>query len=375
MPGFLLTTGAFTLAATAALAGLAVKHMPTAIDVWHSKPYDALRQEDRGDETGVPATMRAVVYDKHSVDGASSVLRLVPDHPRPVLQDHQLLVKVSGCSLNPVDFKFIRGMNAPRFLIPKPKIPGLDVAGTVVAVGKDVNSNDNGWKVGDRVAAMVPQLMTPWGGLAEYVAVDASLMARVPDIDNDDDEDEGNNKNRNQRLMEQAASFPLVATTVVQAFENCCPAGSDSNVCKGKKVLIQAGAGGVGTFAIQYAKRFLEFGTVATTASGPKAGFLRTLGADLVIDYRTENFEDVVRDYDVVLDPMSWMYENRTLSSGVLKPTGHYLKYVSANVTLCSVRSFSFVSFSLTNHKQIRRPSLSTVSRVPIGSCMMGQKK
>lgn len=87
--------------------------------------------------------------------------------------------------------------------------------------------------------------------------------------------------------------------------------------------------GGVGTFAIQYAKHVLGM-HVATTASKEKADFLKTLGADLVIDYRTQDFTTVVQDYDAVLDTMSFLYEGRTLTSNVLRKSGHYLNIMSS---------------------------------------------
>jgi len=110
----------------------------------------------------------------------------------------------------------------------------------------------------------------------------------------------------------------------VQALEQLDPA-------KCRSILIQAGAGGVGSFAIQYAKHVLKIETVATTASAGKADLLKELGADLVIDYREHKFEDVIQDYDAVLDPMSWTYEKRTIGKGVLKSSGHYLSIGSSD--------------------------------------------
>jgi alcohol dehydrogenase len=104
-----------------------------------------------------------------------------------------------------------------------------------------------------------------------------------------------------------------VALTTVQALEKTV-----NNVATKYRnsILIQAGAGGVGTFAIQYAKHVLKMERIATTASAAKAELLKELGADVVIDYRIENFEDRIQDYDVVLDTMSWAYEERTLNEG-----------------------------------------------------------
>jgi len=267
-------------------------------------------------------TMRAVLYDVK--DGVSR-LYLDPSAPRPVIKKRQLLIKVVASSLNPVDFKFKRNAPlVPSLIIPKPKIPGLDVSGVVVERGEEVGSE---WAVGDHVVAMLPLLMTPWGAFAEYVAVDASLVARVdvPIRQHTDDES-------GRMSLEDAASLPLVGLTVFQALQKAVDyerrnhQGADTSApLQGKKILIQAGAGGVGTFAIQYAKHVLGM-HVATTASTGKSDFLKSLGADIVIDYRSTNFEDVIKDYDVVLDAMSWLYEARTLSSSVLKPSGHYIR-------------------------------------------------
>jgi alcohol dehydrogenase len=276
-------------AAIVVMAALLIQKMrfPTSIEIFPAKPHET-------------ATMRAVVYDEH---GDASVLRIEENHPRPVPKDTQVLVKVHAASINPCDFKFRRN-KVPNFLFPKPKIPGEDIAGVIVQVGSKVT----GWKEGDRVAAMLPSVMTKWGGLAEYVAVDATLVARVEKAD-----------------LTEAASLPLVSTTVLQAIESV-----PEKERKGK-ILIHAGAGGVGSFAIQYAKYLGLF--VATTASAEKQTFVKELGADIAIDYRTTNFEDVIEDYDIVFDSMSWAYEERTLKpeSKVLRPGGYYLNIASSD--------------------------------------------
>jgi alcohol dehydrogenase len=208
-------------------------------------------------------------------------------------------------SINPCDFKFRRNP-VPDFILPKPVIPGEDVAGIVVQVGRKVST----FAVGDRVAAMLPTLRRRWGAASEYVNVKESLVARIgDDVD-----------------FVSAASLPLVALTAVQAFNKV------SDIQRGQKVLIHAGAGGLGTFAIQYAKKVLGL-YVATTASSAKADILKEIGADEVIDYRITRFEDLVQDYDIVLDSMSWSYENRTLGrdSHVLKSNGSYLNVFSSD--------------------------------------------
>jgi alcohol dehydrogenase len=303
------------------------------MDPWHAKPDPQ-------------ATMRAVVYGRHHGGGGgesgADSLRLEADFPRPLVRPRQVLIQVMAASINPVDFKYLRGA-APPLMLPKPKIPGHDVSGRIVQVGERVNvatpsssqqqqPPSTTWRVGDRVAAMVPSLLSPWGTLAEYVAVDASLLARIPD-EMFAEQQGGDNiiisggsgisGSAEDRAWIAAASLPLVGLTVVRAFEQL----GSSQKWEDKKVLVQAGGGGVGTFAIQYAKKVLRASHVATTASSAgKAELLRRLGADLVVDYRATAFEDVIEGYDVVLDPMSWSYEKRTLESKVLKPTGWYLK-------------------------------------------------
>jgi alcohol dehydrogenase len=154
------------------------------------------------------------------------------------------------------------------------------------------------------------------------------MIAKLPPTDDMLVIDEGD-QTRTISFVE-AASLPLVSLTTIQAFSKLTQQGSRT---EGKKILIHAGAGGVGTFAIQYAKKVLHM-YVATTASNEKAHFLKQLGADLVIDYRTTDFQSIIQDYDVVFDTMSWAYEYQTLASRsrVLKSNGgHYLNILSSD--------------------------------------------
>lgn len=247
-------------------------------------------------------TMTALVYDRH---GGIDVLQVRHDVPRPIPRDDQILVQVKASALNPVDFKYRRN-EVPNMIIPKPKIPGFDLSGVVVATGNKVSK----FSVGDRVAAMIPLLGSSWGAAADYVAVRESHASKVGDsVD-----------------FESAASMPLAALTAVQKL-------SKIPNPKGKKVLIHAGAGGVGSIAIQYAKHVMGM-YVATTASGPKADLLHSLGADLVIDYREKDFTKEIQDYDAVLDTMSYLYEERTLNSNVLGNSGIYLNVLSSDWNL-----------------------------------------
>lgn len=264
-------------------------------------------------------TMNALAYENH---GEVDVLQLRTDYPRPIPKDDQILVHVKASAINPVDFKYRRN-RVPNFVLPKPKITGLDLAGVVVAIGKEVTK----FQVGDRVAAMMPLIGSSWGSAAEYAAVKESFACTVG----------------NSTSFESAASLPLAALTAIQKLAKI-PSP------KGKKILIHAGAGGVGSIAIQYAKNVLGM-FVAATASSAKADILLSLGADLVIDYRNQNFTTEIQQYDAVLDTMSFLYEERTLNkdSGVLKHDGIYLNVLSSDWRLHNGFEKSNGAISLQN--------------------------
>lgn len=223
-------------------------------------------------------------------------------HPRPLVGEGQVIVRVEYAALNPCDFKFrrMRAMGGTMgdffrwiiggILLPKPtpfgKIPGADLSGVVVALGpaKPGSWPEHKFRVGDRVAAMLPLLGSRWGSMAEFVAVEEKHLAHVP----------------KELSLRDAAAFPLVALTVVQGLESIpaaalgratsmanakLPAFGRSSLV-GKRVLIHAGGGGVGTFAIQYCKHVLGASEVITTASSEKTDLLMSLGADIVLDYR-----------------------------------------------------------------------------------------
>jgi alcohol dehydrogenase len=267
-----------------------------------------------------------VAYKEH---GDPFVLAMDRSFPRPEPRGDQVLVQVYASSVNPTDFKFRRNPT-PSFLIPKPKITGGDVAGVIVEVGEDVKN----YEVGDRVAALLPLVGSQWGATAEYVAVKESYLCKIAD----------------SVTYEMAASMPLVGLTVMNAFEKL-----DKESAKGKKILIHAGAGGVGSIAIQYAKNVLGM-DVTTTASKQKAEFLQRIGADHVIDYHSEDFTETTDEYDVILDPMSWKYESLTLNQGknVLKKNGHYLNLLSSGWVEGKERTLGLTTlFNLIKHKLV----------------------
>jgi NADPH:quinone reductase-like Zn-dependent oxidoreductase len=230
--------------------------------------------------------MKAQVLRRY---GKKSALQLA-DLPTPDLRDDEVLVQVHAAGVNQLDTKIRDG--AFKLILPYrlPVVLGHDVAGEVVKVGASVRQ----FKAGDQVYARTDDFRI--GTFAEFVPVREGSLALKP---------EG-------LTMEEAASVPLVALTAWQALVG------KADLKKGQKVFIQAGSGGVGIFAIQLAKHLGA--TVATTTSAGNAALVESLGADVVIDYRTQDFEDVLSDYDVVLNSQDGTTLEKSLR--VLRPGG-----------------------------------------------------
>lgn len=212
--------------------------------------------------------MKAFVLESY---GANRALQLA-DVPEPQLRDDEVLVQVHAAGVNQLDSKIRDGQF--KLILPYrlPLILGHDVAGVVVKAGPRVRQ----FKPGDEVYARTDDFRI--GTFAEFVPVKESSLAPKP----------------KGLTMEEAASIPLVGLTAWQALVET------AKLTKGQRVFIQAGSGGVGTFAIQLARHLGA--TVATTTSAANFELVRSLGADVVIDYRTQDFEDVLHDYDVVLN-------------------------------------------------------------------------
>ncbi|XP_071701710.1 2-methylene-furan-3-one reductase-like [Rutidosis leptorrhynchoides] len=227
------------------------------------------------DSETVPSEMKAWVYDEY---GGVDVLKYSANVTVPDVNDDQVLVKVVAAALNPVDFKRRYGkFQATDSALPT--VPGYDVAGVVVKVGKQVK----GLKVGDEVYGDVHEKALDGpkqsGSLAEYVAVEEKLLALKP---------------KNLDFI-QAASLPLAIETAYEGLER-------AGFSEGKSILVLNGAGGVGSLVIQLAKQVFGASKVAATSSTPKLELLKSLGADLAIDYTKENFEELPEKYDVVYD-------------------------------------------------------------------------
>lgn len=212
------------------------------------------------------------------------------DVPEPTVGDHDVLVAVRAAGLNQLDEKIREGEFKQILPYTLPLTLGHDVAGTVLRVGSQVR----GFAVGDEVYARPAKDQI--GTFAERVAVAERDLALAP----------------TSVTVEEAASLPLVALTAWQALV------VKGGVRPGQKVLIHAGAGGVGSIAIQLAKHLGA--TVATTASAANADFVRELGADVVVDYRSEDFEAQLSGYDLVLDSLGG--ENLEKSLRVLRRGG-----------------------------------------------------
>lgn len=212
--------------------------------------------------------MKAFILESY---GANRALQLA-DVPEPQLRDDEVLVQVHAAGVNQLDSKIRDGQF--KLILPYrlPLILGHDVAGVVVKAGPSVRQ----FKPGDEVYARTDDFRI--GTFAEFVPVKESSLAPKP----------------KGLTMEEAASLPLVGLTAWQALVET------AKLTKGQRVFIQAGSGGVGTFAIQLARHLGA--TVATTTSAANFELVRSLGADVVIDYRTQDFEDVLHDYDVVLN-------------------------------------------------------------------------
>ncbi len=215
------------------------------------------------------------------------------DMPEPVPGQDDVLVEVHAAGLNPLDSKIRDG--AFKAFIPyrPPLILGHDVAGIVVGIGSNVRR----FKLGDEVYARPRDGRI--GTLAERIAIDQADVALKPGTIG----------------MEDAASLPLIALTAWQALVE--RAGLE----KGQKVLIHAGSGGVGTVAIQLAKHLGA--TVATTTSTANVDLVKRLGADIVIDYRNQEFDKLLSGYDVVLNSLDGATLRKSLD--VLKPGGRLI--------------------------------------------------
>lgn len=237
--------------------------------------------------------MKAIGIENYG--GKDELKEMQVDNPKANAK--QVVVEVKATSVNPIDWKLREGYLQQMMDWAFPIILGWDVAGVISEIGEEVTD----WKVGDEVFAR-PET-TRFGTYAEYTIVDQNLLAKIPA----------------NVSFEEAAAVPLAGLTAWQGLFD------HGKLKKGETVLIHAGAGGVGTYAIQLAKSIGA--KVITTASKKNHDLLIELGADQVIDYKTENFVELLNDVDLVLDTVGGQVQKDSFE--VLKPkTGRIISIV-----------------------------------------------
>ncbi|MEU9129903.1 NADP-dependent oxidoreductase [Kitasatospora sp. NPDC048540] len=214
----------------------------------------------------------------------------VGEQPAPPVRPHDVLIEVHSAGVNPIDYIVASGAMRGLMDMPLPMILGNDASGVVVEVGEDVVR----FAVGDEVFTRVDPRRP--GTFAQYVAVPESYVALMP----------------HDTTFEEAASLPLAALTAWQGLVE------RAEVNAGDRVLVHAGAGGVGSLAIQLAKQ--RGATVATTVSADSVQQALDHGADEVIDYRSQNLAETGADFDVVLDTVGGQTQEQSLA--VIKPGG-----------------------------------------------------
>ena len=229
--------------------------------------------------------MKAFVVGRYGND----VVRAA-EESKPTAGNRDVLVKVSAASINPLDIMVRKGEFKQLLKYRPPFMLGHDVSGVITEIGSEVT----GFAVGDEVFARPRDLRI--GTFAEYIAIDQDDVALKPTA----------------LSLPEAAAVPLVALAAWQILVDT------AHIEPGQKILIHAGAGGLGSTVIQLAKHLGAH--VATTVNGARAQLVRDLGADVVIDYRTQDFAEALSDYDVVVDSLGG--GNLVKSLTVLKPGG-----------------------------------------------------
>lgn len=197
------------------------------------------------------------------------------DTPKPSAND--ILVEVKAASLNPIDYKLAEGHLKDMVPLHLPATIGFDVSGIVVELGKDVKK----FELGDAIYARVPQ--EQMGTLTDYIAIKSDVVSKKP----------------SNSSFAEAAGLPLTGLTAIQALQRVGLKAND-------RVLIHAGSGGVGSFAVQYAKAKGAY--VFTTTSTTNVEMVKSFGADRVIDYKTEDYKAIATDLDIVFDTLGEDY-------------------------------------------------------------------
>ncbi|OYX28005.1 MAG: hypothetical protein B7Z06_02820 [Flavobacteriales bacterium 32-35-8] len=226
--------------------------------------------------------MKAIrIHEKGTIDNVN-----IEELPKPEIKPNQVLIKVKACGINPVDWK-----STVYGYFEMPYTVGTDISGIIEAIGNEVTD----YKIGDEIIGSLE--WAKQGAFADYVATETKYISLKP-------------KNLS---FEEAAAVPLAALTAWQGLFD------KLNVQAGQKVLIQAAAGGVGLFAVQFAK--WKGAHVVGVASAKNEAFLKSLGVDAIIDYKTADFSKITADFDAVFDSMASSEQTIPL----LKKGGNYV--------------------------------------------------
>ena len=234
--------------------------------------------------------MKAIQHTKY---GEISKSITVSEIEKPTINKDQVLIQAFAASVNPLDIKVVSGKVKTQKKYTLPATMGYDVSGVIVEKGEDVSK----FNIGDEVYAFVDKQ----GSFAEFVAINQNIVSLKP---------------KNTSFLE-AASLPLVSLTATQAIIR-------GKLKAGEKILIHAGSGGVGALAIQLAKAKGAY--VYTTTSTENVEWVKSLGADRVIDYKTENYKTIVNDADMVLDTLGNKYTEDAFT--VIKKGGKVITLV-----------------------------------------------
>jgi NADPH:quinone reductase-like Zn-dependent oxidoreductase len=226
--------------------------------------------------------------------GSSEVIEINQNTSEPTVSSGKVLVIIKAAGVNPVDWKIREGGMQQIISLQFPSILGIDFSGVIKQIGEDLYPSD--FKQGDEVYGQAGVISGGSGAFAEMALVNTESIANKP----------------KSLSHAEAAALPLVGVSAWKALmENI-------ELSKDQKILIHGGAGGIGSIAIQLAKNLGAY--VATTVSANDKQFVQELGADVVIDYKTQNFEDVLHEYDAVFDTIGG--ETYTRSFKVLKKGG-----------------------------------------------------
>ena len=215
----------------------------------------------------------------------------------PKIGDNDVLIKVHYASINPHDYKVVLGEFKKMEKLNFPTSVGSDFSGTIVQVGKDVHH----LVIDDKVFG------TSHGTIAEYCKANVSTISLKPRVVS----------------FKDISVLPVVGMTTIQSFNQI------GGIKKGDKILIHAGSGGVGTFAIQYAKSKGAF--VYTTTSGKNAEWVKKIGADVIIDYKKENYLDICNDLDIVFDTLGNQYTFDAFK--IIKKGGKVISLLPSEIT------------------------------------------